>query len=814
MITTGGMLDPAIDLEGEPFSYFWHPTDVIGALYAPVASEVTPEGYVYTGFGELMFFLGNPPETVNRRIKTLHKGYLPIVQYEIRRHGVRYSFEVVGADLGGELAGLPVNFVKVELRNESDEERTAFLSSAHRFMPPVDHLRSSTARYRFGQRFDLIPDEYTTGQTKFSPDWRYSFAGDALVRDGRILYVFPTDPKPYLAALALEDAGLRATRYFTGEINDNPNARLTLSPHTPMGLVMYRVGLNPGESRTLTFKIPLAPVAADSPAAAQVRGASHETEFRKTACQWDGLLQPVPMRFPEEKVQNYLLANTIFDLLAIDRVGDDYIINVNKFQYHRFYPGNGANMCVALDYMGLHDIAEKCLLHFRSAQRPDGSFGIPHHPADAQRFETTGYVLWVWERHYQLTRSESFLREVYPCVQRAVRSIQDITRTDPAGLMPPATVADDAMLANVRQTGMSLWTLIALKNAVRMAQAVENGEDEEVFGQEYDRYRDAFERHLGAQLEKSGGSIPPAMERTLDGNRWDDLLLLYPEVLFDPFDPRVTATIGESRQAYAEGILGFGLQRAVGKTEEAGWPGMTRDGLGTVRQDSFVFDDTRLLHYWQTPNNAQNALVRGTAEDQELAVRDMYALLLHTTSTHAPQEFGTIPWSTRDYESPHNILPDGAASGKTIELLRNMLVREYNDQLVLFSALSPAWLQPGKTIEVAHGPTEFGPVNVKLSVDSTGGWDVRLSNRFWQQPNHVIVRVPWFYEVEYVEADGQSVQPSDGQLRLSPATEEVRVRGRVKPDTPALSFEQTVEDYKREYRRRYDEFLRTGLIQP
>src|SRR5512137_377809 len=71
----GGMLDPGVDTPGEPFSYFWHPTDVIGTLYAPVASEVTPEGYVYTGFGELMFFVGIPPEPVNGLIKTLYSGY-------------------------------------------------------------------------------------------------------------------------------------------------------------------------------------------------------------------------------------------------------------------------------------------------------------------------------------------------------------------------------------------------------------------------------------------------------------------------------------------------------------------------------------------------------------------------------------------------------------------------------------------------------------------------------------------------------------------------------------------------------------------
>ena len=43
-----------------------------------------------------------------------------------------------------------------------------------------------------------------------------------------------------------------------------------------------------------------------------------------------------------------------------------------------------------------------------------------------------------------------------------------------------------------------------------------------------------------------------------------------------------------------------------------------------------------------------------------------------------------------------NLLPDGAASAKTIELLRNMLIRESDDELYLLSAVSPAWLRPGR----------------------------------------------------------------------------------------------------------------------
>ena len=71
------MVSPAIDREGQPFSYFSQPTDVIGAMDAQAATEVTPEGYLYTGFGELMFFTGLPPVPIQARIRTLHRGCVP-----------------------------------------------------------------------------------------------------------------------------------------------------------------------------------------------------------------------------------------------------------------------------------------------------------------------------------------------------------------------------------------------------------------------------------------------------------------------------------------------------------------------------------------------------------------------------------------------------------------------------------------------------------------------------------------------------------------------------------------------------------------
>ena len=95
------MLTPAIDRDDEPFCYFSQPTDVIGVMDGKEGTLVSPEGYLYTGFGELIFFTGNPPEPVRQRVKTLYKGYLPIIEYQFDRDGVRYRFSMFAATLDG-----------------------------------------------------------------------------------------------------------------------------------------------------------------------------------------------------------------------------------------------------------------------------------------------------------------------------------------------------------------------------------------------------------------------------------------------------------------------------------------------------------------------------------------------------------------------------------------------------------------------------------------------------------------------------------------------------------------------------------------
>ena len=643
--------------------------------------------------------------------------------------------------------------------------------------------------YRFHQRFELVPQGLGEGQSSFNPRWKYWFDGQGLIRDGRLIYLFPSDPQPYAKSLTERDSGFRQHRYLSGEVDGNPFPDFELDPHTPMGMVMYRCTLGPGQSRQLVFKMPLAPVPELSTQSQLVQSVDFDRSFEQTVDLWNRLVvQRAPFSFPEKKVQEALVANTIFNLLAIDKVGEDYIPNVNKFQYHTFYPTDNSLTNVALDDMGLSAIAAKTLRPAMKNQAPDGALNI-----HGDLWETFGHVLWAWGRHYQLSGDRDLLQEVYPAVEKAMAWEIRITRADPLGLIPAATVNDDAQLAGCYQTGQDLWTLVGIRNAIRMAQAMGKADDAGRFEAEYKRFWAAFEKQLAVQTAKTGGAIPPALDRTVEGNAWDNLHTLYPEPLFDPFDPRVTATIQQTRATYQEGILPYVWPRAVGEEE------------GRI-----TFNKAPGLMYWHTPDNSESQLVRDGPKDQELAVQDLYNLLLHTTSTHATQEFGTHPWSDRDLLD-WNILPDGSNSATLIELMRNMLVREYQQDLYLFSALSPDWMQPGKSIEISSAPTVFGPVSAVLKADSTG-WTVKFTPHFRQPPARLLIPVPWFYLLDRASADGQPLDVRNGFLQLSPGTSELRVTGRLKPQTPAVSFDETVAAYKREYRQRYEEFLRTGAV--
>src|SRR5215470_18714417 len=131
--TSAQMVDPAIDLDNEPFSYFSQPTDVIGVMDARAGTLVSPEGYFYTGFGELMFFTGNPPVPLKQRVKTLYRGYLPINEYAYRDHDIDYNVTSFAATLDGKPESDVMIFIRVRIVNRGNSAAVAHFAAGMRY---------------------------------------------------------------------------------------------------------------------------------------------------------------------------------------------------------------------------------------------------------------------------------------------------------------------------------------------------------------------------------------------------------------------------------------------------------------------------------------------------------------------------------------------------------------------------------------------------------------------------------------------------------------------------------------------------------
>jgi hypothetical protein len=258
---------PATNKPGQPSSDSSNAAAQIGPMGSGATTEITPEGYLSTGFEEMMFFSGGDLAPTNAHIRTLDQdqtdqGNPPIVHYQFDRDGIKYRFTTFAAkieksaivearrhakfpfmpgfDIESNIYQPLVNFIRVDITNGGPGPRRAVFASGVRYADPndaVDHRR----------------DNPQTGEA-FNHGWVNFFDDANFYRFNRDLYAFP--------------AGF-VDRSFTIRKNwSEPNPQYVLGvthvdadPTTPVGIVTYARELKPGETWALDFKMPVIPTA-------------------------------------------------------------------------------------------------------------------------------------------------------------------------------------------------------------------------------------------------------------------------------------------------------------------------------------------------------------------------------------------------------------------------------------------------------------------------------------------------------------------------------------------------------------------------
>jgi hypothetical protein len=455
----------------------------------------------------------------------------------------------------------------------------------------------------------------------------------------------------------------------------------------------------------------------------------------------------------------------------VDYVGNRYILRANPFQYDQFYIRDGTWVVRAFDLVGLHDLAEKCLSHFLQSQDNEGRFA-----SQKTQYDANGMALWAIGQHYQLSRNAQWARKAFPNVHKSMRWLFDYRETLPngqEGLMQPNSMNDNEQLADAHLVGHNLWALAGMEKAVLIAQAAGHSDLASKWNEQHENYLHVVDAALQTVADATTGCIPPAFEgprapALLKGRYdmrygfdWGNLALVYPTMILDPHDPRVTASLAYWRQFFRDGLFPYPEQ-----------------------------GNDNLLHHYLTFDITQTSLMRG---EQQQVVNDLYqGYLLHTTAAHAGCE--RLNSATRDFQPPSNITPHGTFAAKYIALIRNSLVREHGNQLHLLSCLAPAWVLPGSQIRCLRAPTALGQVSFIFDIQQGKG---HLQIR---PPRHTslaafVVHLPPFWNLKGVQCDGKPVAvKSPHSVTLPPNAYAVDLEWDELPhDIP--SYHTTVQDF-------------------
>lgn len=672
---------PAHAQDASSFSFLRAPTDQLGVPGLAAGTELTPDMHLFTGYTELAFQVGPRHNSFMGAPRTLEDGRYPIVHASTKAGPVQYSITTFTAQVGT----APVNFIRIGMANTTSKATRAEVTATVRYSGAgrVQRGRQFYYPFRFSRPSgppDRVFGYYYQPGVEFNPASRYAFTQRALLRDGEVLYDFP----PSGGAISIS----RRAEPKSGDVG----------PRRIFGRAALRVRLGPRQASQLDFRMPVVPLTLKSPDYARIASASLDAYKRGLIRTWQRIFgRVISIAVPERKVSDTFYTSLVNILTSRYRQADGlWVQTPNKLRYQGFWLRDASVMTNALDLVGLSGAARDNLGFALTWQQPDGLF-----ISQQGQLDGFGQTLWALGQHIARAQDASLATGAYPAVQRAMGWFESARAGDPLGLMPASTPNDNEGISG-HITGDNFWAFAGIEQAIKLAQRLGNLQDAQRWNADLNDFARALRTQINAATSRTGGWIPPALDAA-GGQDWGNLWAAYPGRALASDDPAVSATLAHVRGKFQEGIA--------------------------------TYSDGFFLHGYLAFRLLETELLRG---EQSSVVGSLYSELAHTTSTHSGFESGVTPLGSRTIDN--STVPHGWWAAEYVSLLRNMLVREQGNDVVLMSAVPRAWLAPGQTISVSNAPTLAGRVGYTLRGTPTGAqltWRANLvpaAKLLWQVP--------------------------------------------------------------------------------
>lgn len=516
-------------------------------------------------------------------------------------------------------------------------------------------------------------------------------------------------------------------------------------PPTPRSVVLVW-NLKPKEKRAGWIVRPYRAYSPDLPA---LRTHDWSKEMEAGRREWRELLQRASkLSIPDAGVTNGHLASLADLFIMREPAQGGYLGAVPGTEGYRAHnPAEAGIVAIALDQNGLHREAADGYRNSLDMQEPDGNWN-DHRGWGHLVWFCSGFKSWVAMEHYRLTGDRKYLADLYPRMAASSRwQERQRARTRTAGAERPLTYG--LMPRGFGDCGVkdgddlygqfiphNIWAVYADKIAWETAQILGKTADVAELKRIYETaHRDllaAIER--GAIQEKGYRWIPGVPGKTT-GSRWGVLNISFPCALLAPDHELVTGTLRYIESNMSPG----GIPVNTGWLTDGMWVAITLDNVAEVQLQR---------------NNG------------DAAARYLYATLNHATPLYTwCEERGQEPGTTKCTGDRQHLWTPVAV----VRALRDMLVMERGEGLILALGTEREWLASGKPVGIADAPTHHGRVSyhlqydaaasvvtgeVKFAPDSTAAWAL------------LHVRLPSGLRVKSVDAaSGATVEPDGSAIR-------------------------------------------------
>lgn len=510
-----------------------------------------------------------------------------------------------------------------------------------------------------------------------------------------------------LAAIIPAPAAFAASTLERGDIaharaaTDN-----TPSATDPAGLATaiasYELELAPNERRVISALMPMQgeEIQEDDPSPLTSGQFPTPAELRlQTISTWrDKLPRGMRVRLPDEKLSNAFETNKAFLLLLHDRS----TITAGPFTYHQFWMRDAAYLLNALDKLGYHDETRAVIERFHKRIQKDG-----YVRSTEGEWDSNGAAIWTMLEHARLSGDTELLMANYWSILRMASWIHSTTRKSKlknlkpelSGLLPSGPSAEHLGPAD-HYYWDDFWGLAGLREAARAAEMLGERNDAEKLTANFKTFREDIDASLALTAARLGRQAMPASpHRSLDAGMIGSLVAAYPLQLIDPNDARITDTLAA-------------LQENAWM-EDAYFNHVGHAALGTYLS----------LHV------AQCLLMRRDASAWTIINR----VLGHASPTFAWAE-GIHP-ITR-----HGGMGDGHhgwAAADFVLAVRNALLLEQANHLVITPILPRDWVAENNIVQVENAATYFGKVNFTIA--------------FGERNATLVVRSDWRNVPDFIE---------------------------------------------------------------